>query len=69
MFLSLPSRSSNRQTGAARPDAIIHCAAMTAVDICETERDRAFLVNALGVRFVMEGARRAGAYLVRNGSR
>jgi dTDP-4-dehydrorhamnose reductase len=50
--------------GAARPDAIIHCAAMTAVDVCETERDRAFLVNALGVRFVMEGARRAGAYLV-----
>jgi dTDP-4-dehydrorhamnose reductase len=50
--------------GAHRPDAIVHCAAMTAVDACETERDRAFLVNALGVRFVMEGARRAGAYLV-----
>jgi dTDP-4-dehydrorhamnose reductase len=50
--------------GANRPDAIVHCAAMTAVDACETERDRAFLVNALGVRFVMEGARRAGAYVV-----
>jgi dTDP-4-dehydrorhamnose reductase len=50
--------------GAHRPDAIVHCAAMTAVDACETERDRAFLVNALGVRFVMEGARRSGAYLV-----
>ena len=46
------------------PDAIVHCAAMTAVDACESERDRAFLVNALGVRFVMEGARRAGAYIV-----
>jgi len=46
------------------PDAIVHCAAMTAVDACETERDRAFLVNALAVRFVMEAARRAGSYLV-----
>lgn len=50
--------------GSTRPDAIVHCAAMTAVDACESERDRAFLVNALGVRFVMEGARRAGAYVV-----
>jgi dTDP-4-dehydrorhamnose reductase len=50
--------------GSVHPDAIVHCAAMTAVDACETEQDRAFLVNALGVRFVMEGARRAGAYVV-----
>ncbi len=50
--------------GSVQPDAIVHCAAMTAVDLCESERDRAFLVNALGTRFVMEGARRAGAYLV-----
>ncbi len=50
--------------GSARPEAIIHSAAMTAVDACETERDKAFLVNALGTRFVMEGARRTGAYLV-----
>jgi dTDP-4-dehydrorhamnose reductase len=50
--------------GVAHPDAIVHCAAMTAVDACESEPDKAFLVNALGVRFVMEGARRAGAYMV-----
>src|SRR4051794_37079974 len=50
--------------GATHPDAIVHCAAMTAVDACETERDHAFLVNALGVRFVMEAARRVGAYVV-----
>src|SRR5258708_35242717 len=50
--------------GAARPDAIVHCAAMTAVDACETEPDRAFLVNALGVRFVMEDERGSGAYRV-----
>ena len=50
--------------GSVHPDAIVHCAAMTAVDACESEPDRAFLVNALGSRFVMEGARRAGAYVV-----
>lgn len=31
-----------------RPDVVIHCAAMTAVDRCETERDLAFCINALG---------------------
>jgi dTDP-4-dehydrorhamnose reductase len=50
--------------GVAHPDAIVHCAAMTAVDACESEPDKAFLVNALGVRFVMEAARRTGAYMV-----
>jgi dTDP-4-dehydrorhamnose reductase len=46
------------------PDAIVHCAAMTAVDRCESEPDHAFLVNAMGTRFVMEAARRARAYVV-----
>jgi dTDP-4-dehydrorhamnose reductase len=31
-----------------RPDCVIHGAAMTAVDKCETERELAFRVNALG---------------------
>ena len=30
------------------PEAVIHCAAMTAVDKCETERDLAFRLNARG---------------------
>jgi len=50
--------------GSVNPDAIVHCAAMTAVDLCESEPDRAFLVNALGTRFVVEAARRARAYVV-----
>lgn len=43
------------------PDAIIHPGAWTAVDACEADPDRAFLVNALGTRHIAEGARIVGA--------
>jgi dTDP-4-dehydrorhamnose reductase len=46
---------------ATQPDAVIHAAAWTAVDACEGDPDRAFSVNALGTRHVVEGARRIGA--------
>jgi dTDP-4-dehydrorhamnose reductase len=46
---------------AARPEAIVHPAAFTAVDRCETEPDTAFRVNVLGTRHVAEAARRVGA--------
>jgi dTDP-4-dehydrorhamnose reductase len=45
----------------AAPDAIVHAAAFTAVDACEGDPDRAYLVNALGTRHVAEAARRTGA--------
>src|SRR5262249_21994504 len=47
-----------------RPEVIVHCASWTAVDACESDPDRAFAVNALGARHVMEAARRVGAYVV-----
>jgi dTDP-4-dehydrorhamnose reductase len=46
------------------PDVVIHCAAWTAVDACESDPDRAWLNNALGVRWVAEGCRATGAHLV-----
>jgi len=46
-----------------RPQAIVHCAAWTAVDACERDPDRAFAANALAVRHVAEGARRVGAHV------
>ncbi len=49
---------------AVRPDIVIHGAAWTAVDACESDPDRAFTVNALGTRNMVEGARRTGAHLV-----
>jgi dTDP-4-dehydrorhamnose reductase len=47
-----------------RPDAVIHCAAHTGVDACETDVDRAYLVNALAVRWVADACGRSGAHLV-----
>ena len=47
-----------------RPDVIINCAAYTDVDGCETDRDRAFRVNAIGPRNLAQAAEKAGARLV-----
>jgi dTDP-4-dehydrorhamnose reductase len=47
-----------------RPDLVLHAAAWTAVDACESDPDRAWRVNALGSRYVAEGAQLAGAHLV-----
>lgn len=48
----------------ARPDAIIHCAAWTAVDDAEVQRDAAFAVNAGGTRNVCAAAHLVGAWVV-----
>src|SRR4029079_5603359 len=47
-----------------RPDAIVHCAAWTNVDGCETDANRAYRDNALACRNIMEAARRVDAYVV-----
>ncbi|WP_410981729.1 dTDP-4-dehydrorhamnose reductase [Bacillus cereus] len=46
------------------PNIIIHCAAYTKVDLAETERDKAFLVNALGTRNVAVVAEKISTKLV-----
>lgn len=48
----------------ARPDTIINCAAMTNVDECETERDKARLVNASTPGAIARAAELIGARLV-----
>lgn len=47
-----------------RPDAVIHGAAFTAVDACETEVETAYRVNCGATRFLADGARRVGAHVV-----
>ena len=48
---------------AVRPDVVIHCAAMTKVDDCETNRDLAFRLNEDGTRNVALAAKLCGARL------
>ncbi len=52
------------KTAAAAPDVIIHCAAMTKVDDCETDRARAFRLNEDGSRNVALAAKICGARLI-----
>jgi dTDP-4-dehydrorhamnose reductase len=49
---------------ATRPHVVVHCAAKTAVDRCELERDDAFNVNATGSANVALACHRAGCRLV-----
>lgn len=46
------------------PDLVVHAAAWTAVDACESDPDRAWRDNALGSRHVADASRAAGAHLV-----
>ena len=46
------------------PDAVIHCAAMTAVDKCETERDLAYKLNACGSANIASACHRNGIRLI-----
>lgn len=39
-----------KKTKELKPDIIINCAAYTNVDGCETEREKAFMVNAIGAK-------------------
>ncbi|MFC7476845.1 dTDP-4-dehydrorhamnose reductase [Dankookia sp. GCM10030260] len=47
-----------------RPDAVVNCAAYTAVDKAEEQRALAFAVNATGPRLLGEAAARAGIPVV-----
>lgn len=46
------------------PDIVINCAALTNVDLCETERDLALTVNADAPGAIARAARQKGARLV-----
>ncbi len=47
-----------------QPDAVVHCAAMTAVDACETAREKAFLLNEQGTANVAALCHALGVRLV-----
>jgi dTDP-4-dehydrorhamnose reductase len=47
-----------------RPEAVVHAAALTDVDKCELEREKAWRINVLGTENVAESCRRCRAFLV-----
>ena len=49
---------------AAKPDLVIHCAAMTNVDGCESNSDAAFLLNETGSRNVALACKACSARLI-----
>lgn len=46
------------------PDAVVNCAAWTAVDACEGDPELALAMNGTAVRWLAEACHRAGAHLV-----
>jgi len=47
-----------------RPEVVLHGGALTAVDLCETEVDLAYAVNAVGTRHVVEAAEAVSAHVL-----
>ena len=54
----------DRVIAAAKPDAVVHCAAATAVDACEEKVDFAYLLNARGTANVASACDRQGVRLI-----
>ncbi|GAB3708607.1 dTDP-4-dehydrorhamnose reductase [Spirosoma flavus] len=50
--------------GDVAPDAVIHGAAMTDVDKCETQKDACWAQNVHAVEYIVEACRNTGAFLV-----
>ena len=47
-----------------RPDVVIHAAAWTAVDACESDPEKALLVNGTATKFIADAAHAVGAHVV-----
>ncbi len=53
-----------RVAESTKPDVIIHLAAMTNVDLCETQKDLATKINSKSTAVIAEQATKLGAFLV-----
>ncbi|RMG77894.1 MAG: dTDP-4-dehydrorhamnose reductase [Bacteroidetes bacterium] len=47
-----------------QPDVIINTAAMTNVDLCETEREQCWQINVKAVEYLVESAKKTNAHLI-----
>lgn len=65
VLLDLGSSDSIRKALAAnKPDVVIHAAALTDVEKCESDRELALAVNARATEAIAREAKRAGSHLV-----
>jgi dTDP-4-dehydrorhamnose reductase len=63
--MRLEDRDAVRATfDAFEPELVLHGGALTAVELCESDVELAYAVNALGTRHIAEAARSVGAHLV-----
>ena len=63
--LDITDKAAVTQTVAdVKPDAVIHCAAWTAVDAAEDEADKVRAINADGTRYIAEICRDIGAKML-----
>lgn len=47
-----------------RPDVVVHCAAYTAVDKSEDDKDKCYAINADGTRYIAKACNKIGAKMV-----
>lgn len=47
-----------------RPDAVVHCAAMTQVDECELKQEECFQANVSATKYIIRGCESSGAFLL-----
>ena len=59
MYLDITDASTSKFVASLRPDAIIHCAAWTAVDAAEDEenKDKVYAINVTGTKNLVEAAK------------
>ncbi len=58
------SASVDSVISSVKPDAVIHCAAWTAVDLAESEEEKCTLVNKTGTENVVNACKKIGAKLL-----
>ncbi len=62
--LNIHDRNNNYDINAFQPEVIVHCGAMTNVDLCEAERDTSFNNTVISARNMLEVAKENNAAMV-----
>jgi dTDP-4-dehydrorhamnose reductase len=58
------AKSTTSKITELKPDVVMNTAAMTDVDLCEVEKEKALRINAEGTKNVAEACQKAGTFLI-----